>query len=165
MKNDSVETLAQLMDRETDLFSQVLAEESVMTSTIRARDWPQLEESIKKIDEIEKTIQHIETERNEVFLALCREAGLAESASFYHWAVRLPEDRRATLTESYRQLKFKAMEARASGAAISNHLAESKNLLNSLLEELFPQRRGSIYTKNGRSKKAELASVVVNHKF
>jgi hypothetical protein len=165
MEENQVETLAALMKHETRLFEDVLAEESIMTASIRDREWPKLEDAIRRVDAIETQISEIELKRSQVYAELCRKADLPAEASFYQWAVLLPQDVRASITEQYRQLKFRALEARASGSAISNHLAESKALLNGILEELFPQRRGNIYNKSGHSRKSELASIIVNHRF
>lgn len=159
---DRIAEFTQIMLKETTLFELILAEETLMTMAIRERKWENLEKAIRDIDALETELKGIESVRGLLFETLRDESGLGLDATFYQWAVRLPEAERRQITEIYRKLKGRAFAARAQGAAITNYLSESKAVLSGIMEELFPHKRGRIYDKRGGRKEAEMTKVVLD---
>lgn len=162
MNQDAIQGLAETMRRETALFELILNEEEAMTQAIRERNWVSLEASIRSIDVVERELNSLESHREGLFLGLKQELGLGSEATFYQWAVNLPRDLRDELTETYRRLKYQALNARASGAVIANYISESQTVLSGIMEELFPQRRDVTYDKRGTRKQGQLHSIVLD---
>jgi hypothetical protein len=157
-----ISELSDAMGRQTALFEIVLAEETLMRVSIRERDWIALERALKAVEALEQELTGIETEREGLFRSLLAEEGMPADASFYHFAATLPPAIRDDLTEGYRILKYKALAARASGAGIARYLSETKDLLGSIMEELFPQKRARIYDRRGARREPEMRSVVLD---
>jgi hypothetical protein len=162
---DRIEDFSHTMRKEAALFEMILAEEKLMTAAIRERKWEHLEKAIRTIDSMESDLKGIESDRESLFSELCRESGQGVDCNFYQWAVRLPPELRDEITETYRGLKTRAFAARAQGAAIANYLSESKSVLNGIMEELFPHRRGRIYDRRGGHREAEMTKVVLDQAF
>ena len=162
INQDRIAEFTQVMLKETTLFELILAEETLMSMAIRERKWESLEKAIRAIDALENEMKGIESVRELLFETLRDEAGLGIDATFYQWAVYLPEAERRQITDIYRSLKGRAFAARAQGAAITSYLTESRTLLASIMEELFPHKRGRIYDKRGGRKESEMTKVVLD---
>ncbi len=162
MNETALTVLNETMRRQTALFEIVLAEEGSMRDSIRSRDWEALSRSLKAVEALEAEIQALEDRRMEVFRVLLAEEGLAPDSSFYVWAVTLPPVERDAITEAYRVLKYRALAARVSGTGIARYLTETRRLLGSIMEELFPQKRARIYDRRGERREPEMRSVVLD---
>lgn len=162
MNQERIAEFTQIMLKETALFELILAEETLMTMSIRERQWESLEKAIRSIDALENELKSVESARGLLFETLRDESGLDLDATFYQWAVHLPEAERSRITDLYRTLKGRAFAARAQGAAITNYLSESRTVLSGIMEELFPHKRGRIYDKRGGRKEAEMTRVVLD---
>jgi hypothetical protein len=162
INQDRIAEFTQVMLKETTLFELILAEETLMSMAIRERKWESLEKAIRAIDALENELKGIEAVRELIFESLRDESGLGLEATFYQWAVHLPEAERRQITDIYRNLKGRAFAARAQGAAITSYLTESRTVLAGIMEELFPHKRGRIYDKRGGRKEAEMTKVVLD---
>jgi hypothetical protein len=163
MNPSTISQLANTMREQTRLFEAILSQEGAMREAIRGRDWETLAKELKAVEALEGRISILEGERMRTFARLLAEEGLSEGSSFYVWAVRLPPEERDRITEAYRLLKYRALAARAAGASIARYLTETRRLLGSILEELFPQKRARIYDRRGARREPELRSVVLDH--
>jgi hypothetical protein len=162
MKENAVIELMAAMRRQTALFEIIIAEEVSMRESIRDRDWERLAKSLKTVEALEGEIKVIEENRSALFSSLLEDAEVGPESGFYVWAVTLPEALRDEITETYRVLKYRALAARVSGAGIATYLTETRRLLGSIMEELFPQKRARIYDRRGVRREPEMRSVVLD---
>jgi hypothetical protein len=90
------------------------------------------------------------------------EAEPRESARFEELLTRLPPEDRDELFGLYRQLKLAVIRVKGNAGLLGFYLRSLSGTVQKVLEELFPHRRGTIYSRSGKSRDAGEDSMVVH---
>jgi hypothetical protein len=69
------------------------------------------------------------------------------------------------LTGIYRQLKMLSAKIRYENEALEEFIGEQSARVMVFLEAMFPDRQGSFYSREGKTRKPEFRSVVLNRQF
>lgn len=158
---DSVGSLAAAMENEVAVFDAYVAGQKRFATALRDRDWRALQESMSLLESISLRLSEIEERRAAAEAALREATGCAEEG-FYRLALLVPEPDRTNLTDLYRRLKIGAMRARFENETAGEYAEGSKQLLGSVLDELFPDKKGKIYGRSGRTIQAGRDALVLN---
>jgi len=161
MLEGSISSLAAAMESEISVFDSYVEGQKRFAGALRDRDWRGLQESMSLLEGISLRLSEIEGQRAKAEAELRAESGCAEE-SFYRLALLVPEPERTRLTDLYRRLKIGAMRARFENETAGEYAEGSKNLLGSVLEELFPEKKGKIYGRSGRAVQAGHDALVLN---
>ncbi|HTX71605.1 MAG TPA: flagellar export chaperone FlgN [Rectinemataceae bacterium] len=161
MQQDTVGTLIGAMATEIACFEAYIASQRAFNSALRDRDWVALQTAMELLDEISSSLAERESARAEAFERLRAELN-CEASGLYRLALLVAEPSRSELTDLYRRLKIAAMRAKFENASASDFAAGNRDLLRAVLEELFPEKRGRIYGRSGRTVQPGLDSLVLN---
>lgn len=161
MLEGSISSLAAAMESEISVFDAYVEGQKRFAGALRDRDWRGLQESMSLLEGISLRLSEIETARAAAEAGLRAATGCKEE-SFYRLALLVPEPERTRLTDLYRRLKIGAMRARFENETAGEYAEGSKNLLGSVLEELFPEKKGKIYGRSGRAVQAGQDALVLN---
>jgi AAA+ ATPase superfamily predicted ATPase len=74
---------------------------------------------------------------------------------------RLPAAERDELFALYRQLRLALIRVKGNAGLLGFYLRSLSETLQKVLEELFPHRKGRIYSRSGKAREAEDDSLVV----
>ena len=154
--------LLEYMQQELKLLDAFRGAEINLKQSITEKNWDDLDTSMKYMSSLGAELGEVEEDRNAAFHELRELIGEPEDANFYQVVVHLPASERDTLAELYRAMKFSAVAIQAVTYAIDEHVQTINGTMHQILNELFPYRKGSIYSKEGRRKEIEQNPLVVN---
>jgi hypothetical protein len=133
-----------------------------LKNRISNKEWDGLERCIHKMKSLSDDLTGIEEKRSRAFGELQDLVGEKEEAGFYQVIVHLPSGERESLAELYRAMRFAAVGIRSVTYCIDEHLKAINGTLQQILNELFPYRKGNLYSKHGERREAEDNPMVVN---
>ncbi len=77
--------------------------------------------------------------------------GLPRAVDFYQLVVRMPQDVQEPLAEAYRRIKITVTQIEGISLAIDVYIRSVGEVMNQVLGEFYPHRKGNIYSRHGRS--------------
>ncbi|MGO8692960.1 MAG: flagellar export chaperone FlgN [Rectinemataceae bacterium] len=161
MPQDTVRTLIAAMSAEIACFEAYIASQRSFSSALKDRDWVSLQAAMSLLEDISRTLAERESVRAEAFELLRAELD-CEGDGLYRLALHVSEPHRTELTDLYRRLKISAMRAKFENASASDYAGDNRDLLRAILEELFPEKRGNIYGRSGKTVRPGMDSLVLN---
>jgi len=132
---------------------------------ISRKDWDGLERCIREMKALSSDLTAVEERRGGAFHDLQDLVNETENAGFYQVIVHLPAEQRDKLAELYRAMKFAAVGIRSVTYCIDEHLRAINGTLQQILNELFPYRKGNLYSKQGERREAKGNPMVINHRL
>lgn len=162
MSESAFSALQRVLKTQIELFSTVSVEHKAMQSAVIGRDWTTLEAAIGRIHDYSETLTALERERHDAYRQLRNDLGLHGDAGFYDVLTRLDNEPRARLAKLYRELKVAVMRMAGQNESLQSYVDTSSKTLNAVLEELFPQRKGTIYGRSGAVSGSDGRAFVVN---
>jgi hypothetical protein len=127
------------------------------------REWADFEGYLQSLSSIGGEFEALDIKREQLFSAFALQRGFKnESAGFYSFVARLPEPERKELTEIYRTLKMKTLEAQFANDSLTDYLNEARTLVSGFLEAVYPQRKGRLYSRQGVQVAPDMRSMVLN---
>ncbi len=157
--------LLEAMKQEHALLERFKSAEMGMTEAIRNKDVDRLELCMKTMEGLSDSLVQIEEQRHIAFLKLRDAVGEDQDASFYQVIVHLPVDTRDRLAELYRSMKFAVVGIQAVTSCLDEHVKSVNGTMQQILNELFPHRKGNMYSKEGKRCEAESSPLVVNQRL
>ena len=155
--------LVQIMKQEISLLEAFQAKEEELSEVLKRSDWGLLSELMDDMSRLADWIDTTEKSRHEVYALLCRHSDAEPTIPFYQAIVDLPDELRAECAELYRSLKFAIVKIKGITLSIDSHVRSISETMHSVLNELFPYRKGKLYSRCGTAKTAETEPLVVNH--
>lgn len=156
--------LIDTMKRELELLSLYAVHEEKIQGFIKNKNWKFLEKHIRDMDALSLSIQTVEEERVGLFRAAVAELGLPGDAGFYQLAVRYPEAERDELAALYRNLKLALLRIHGITECIDSYSRTAIDMVQQALKDLFPYRKGNLYTKRGKSLPLEGDALIISRK-
>ena len=150
MASENFQNLMSAIEREAASFEAYVEGQRDFALALRERDWPALERAMAELEAKATLIMEAEASRAaaETFVRL--EYGLLEEG-ITRLALFFPEPARSDLIDLHRRLRIAAMRAKLENAALGDYAAASRDLLGAVLDELFPEKKGRIYGRSGRT--------------
>ncbi|TFG65279.1 MAG: hypothetical protein E4H36_00415 [Spirochaetales bacterium] len=155
--------LIETMKKELDLLNLYAVHEEQVQKFIKKRNWKSLEKYIREMDALSLTIQTVEEERVAFFQAERNDLGLPEDAGFYQVAVRYPVAEREELSLLYRNLKLALLRIHGITECIDSYSRTAVDIVQHALKDLFPYRKGNLYSKRGKSVPLDGDALVISH--
>jgi hypothetical protein len=119
--------------------------EEEMQRLVGERHW----DSLESTDAIDKA----EEERVHSFQMLKVVVGIPEDASFFKLLPFIPEEKRRNMTEAYRNLKLAVYAVKGATLRLSYYFQSYSETVKKVMGEIFPHRKGKMYSQNGRPTK------------
>ena len=117
------------------------------------------------MDHLTGYIAALEKERCHVFSSLRREVGAKSSAGFYTVVVHLEDDVQEELSVLFRQLKSLVLQLQGVIWSIDAYTRTLSTTIYDILQQIFPHRRGTMYSKSGRKHSNDSQPLVVNRQL
>ncbi|MAG13868.1 MAG: hypothetical protein CMN78_04670 [Spirochaetales bacterium] len=154
--------LLEAMNREYTLLGQFKSAETELAGAIRAKNMSQLESCTQEMAALSDELAEVEKQRHLAFFRLRAAAGEDQDASFYQVIAHLPVDARDLLAELYRSLKFAVIGVQAVTSSLDEHINTVHETMQKILNELFPHRKGNMYSRAGKRREVDSNPLVVN---
>jgi len=158
-----VENLKNLLNREVELLDDFAREEQKLQNAIVEREWERLEEIVAQMSEASDRVLEVEKERHECYTRTRQELGCAEGERFYDFVARLDLGDRMEVSELYRRLKVSVMRVQALTGGIGSYVTSATTAIRDVLDELYPRRKGRIYSRGGEHAAPDDRAMVVDH--
>ena len=139
------------MDREADLFDRLGAEVDRLRDCYQAKDWGHGLVIAEGIQRAAADVGKADTARDDAFVRLRHALGLPEESTFSALLPALPDAERATLEESWRRLRMSVVRLKTSTGRMRYAAEALAEVLNRMVEGIFPALKGRIYSRRGRT--------------
>ena len=150
------------MKQEISLLEEFRAKEELLRGVLKSGDWERLSELMEGMNRIADWIDSSEIKRQELYAIFCGRSRDEDEIPFYQAIAELPEDTRTECAELYRSLKFATVKIRGLTWSLDSHIRSVSETMHTVLNELFPYRKGRLYSRHGTAKTADTEPLVVN---
>ncbi|GAB1481619.1 hypothetical protein MASR2M78_04340 [Treponema sp.] len=163
MEENLVARCMDVLKQETALLERLAAAQELVRQSVFAREWADLETMLSRLSSYGDEFVLLEAERERLFSEISGLfGGERESISFYSLASRLPLNERKELTELYRRLKLDTLKVRLANEALTSYLSDARSTLSGFMDAAFPDRKGRIYSRRGKTVHSEMRSIVLD---
>ncbi|WP_319561828.1 flagellar export chaperone FlgN [Marispirochaeta sp.] len=154
--------LIQIIKQEISLMEEFRCNEEELRDALKRSDWASLSDHMERMGQIADWIDSTEQRRRALYSALCAEFGADETIPFYQAIMSLPEELRSECAELYRSLKFTTVKIKGVTWSLDSHIRSVSDTMQAVLNELFPYRKGKLYSRHGKARTADTEPLVVN---
>ena len=123
-----------------------------LQQAISKRQWTELNKEIDALRQLAEKIETLEEDRIQAYQTLKSSLQAKEQESFTEIVARLPAKERDELLVLYRHLKAAVIRVKASAGLLNYYVQSMSEALRQILEELFPHRKGKMYSRTGKPK-------------
>jgi hypothetical protein len=153
------------MDAETGLLNDYATRLQELQRTIAGRDWDAVQKGIAALRNLAGEVESAESARVEAFRALKAEHFLAAEESFERVIERLQGPERERLRELARRLKIGVVRVKGSSGLLGYYVRSALQARHQVLEELYPHRKGRLYSRSGRARSTADESLMLDRKY
>jgi hypothetical protein len=123
-----------------------------LQQAISKRQWTELNKEIDALRQLAEKIETLEEDRIQAYQRLKSSLKADENDSFTEILAHLPAKDRDELLTLYRHLKAAVIRVKASAGLLNYYVQSMSEALRQILEELFPHRKGKMYSRTGKPK-------------
>ena len=131
--------LAALLEQEIALVEKILECQASVYSTVKEKNWVNLERDIDCLNELSSQFSAMEAKRDSLI-------------------AKQGEDYRELLAK----LRSRLLKSKVQNFALNTYIETMQNFVRGVLENAVPQRRNVLYSREGKILKPEPQSVVLN---
>ena len=163
--------LKKAMRGEADALNEFAAGQKRLQELIGKRHWTRLEGQIEELKSLASRAETLEDQRHNAYRQLKDDLGIAEDPTrkpgtedargFEEVVSRLPAGERDELFALYRHLRLALIRVKGNAGLLGFYLRSLSETLQKVLEELFPHRKGKIYSRSGKTRETGDDSLVV----
>lgn len=147
------------------LLESLSRHETRLQAAVLQKDWVSLEAAVREMKSISEEIERCEKERTDAYRELKGGLGLRETDTFYEVISRMPLEERAELAQLYRNLRIGIARVKSITTGIDAFVSATVGTMREILEELFPEHKGRMYSRTGAAHSSDTSSMVVNHRM
>ena len=143
-------TMKDRLDREAELFERLGGDVDRLRESYQRKDWGSALAIAEGIQGSAGSIEEAETAREEAFALLRDARGLPRETFFSALLPGLPDEERGELEESWRRLRMSVVRLKTSAGRMRYAAEALAEVLNRMIEGIFPAMKGKIYSRRGR---------------
>ncbi|MBQ6058128.1 MAG: hypothetical protein IJJ70_07335 [Treponema sp.] len=132
-----------LMNSESDLLDQILAQQDVVHKCVKKRNWIELEATLQNLQVMSDDFVELETKRSQL------------SANIDIFADE-------SLSPVVKTVRGKLNKSKIENKVLNEYISTTKKFLQGIFDDVLPQRRNAVYSRNGKMVDNGLQSVVLN---
>ncbi len=157
--------LIDILEKEIDFVNKFTEIEKSILDSVIANNWDTLEKSITKSDNISQIIERLDNQRDICVETLRDQMGEDESTHFYRLTSNLEPEYKNKINDLYRVLKLSVLNLQNMNWRIDAYVGTVTGIMKQTLNEIYPNRRGSLYSRSGIIKEADHNPMVLNKKL
>jgi len=148
-KNALVRALKDQIDREADLFADLGQEVERLRDSFQQKSWGPSLSLAEGIERSSQAVVEADAARDEAFAAVREAMDLPLETTMSAILPALPDLLRSEMEESWRALRMSVVRLKTSTGRMRYSAEALAFTLNRILEQVFPYRKGKIYTRRG----------------
>ncbi len=158
----TVQNLIDILTEEIELAESFeMTERGIMNAVLNST-WDTLEISLSRAEGLSLRIESIDRERAECIEILRKITGADKNEHFYRLTAGLEPAQQKQVNDLYRKLKIAVLNLRNTNWRINAYVATVTGIMKQTLQEIYPNRRGSLYSRAGRIREAGNNPMVLN---
>ncbi len=165
---ESAENIVQLMtilEKEIELVDSFSLAEGLIMESVLNSNWDNLESAINQTKDLSVLINILDSKR-EACVGLLREStGHDKNDHFYRLTANLDIEKKDKVNDLYRMLKLSVLNLQNINWRIDAYVGTVTGIMKQTLKEIYPNRRGSLYSKTGTIREADNNPMVLNRKL
>ena len=148
-KNALERALKDRIDREADLFADLGQEVERLRDSFQQKSWGPSLSLAEGIERSSQAVVEADAARDEAFAAVREVMDLPLETTMSAILPALPDLLRSEMEESWRALRMSVVRLKTSTGRMRYSAEALAFTLNRILEQVFPYRKGKIYTRRG----------------
>lgn len=160
-----IANLKSQLRKQTELLSEFGTKELDLQKAILERNWLAMDAVMPDLERLSTTLEAVERRRHSIVTKLKLAEGLEEGAPFAELVMKTKLRDRAELTSLYRDLQIAVLRVKNHTSGIDSYVRSSVRTANTVLGELFPERKGTIYSRSGAHAPVRGSAMVLNHEL
>ncbi len=162
---ETVNQLTKVLRQEVEGFTAAVQRAEKIRSSIFKHDWKTLSHNLERMERVSGYLTALEKERVHIFEKMRSEVGAERDSGFYTVIVQLPQEEQDGLSHLFRQLKSLVLQLQGLTWSIDAYTRSLSSTIYDILQEVFPHRRGTLYSKTGHKRSNESDPLVVNRQL
>ena len=162
---EKAEHLINILKDEIELINGFAKIENTIMDSVINNSWDGLQASICRSEDISLELESLEMQRENSLNSIREITGLDADSSFYRITVELETETREQVNDLFRVLKLSVLNVQNITWRIDTYLSTVTGIMKQTLKEIYPNRRGSLYSKSGIIKEADSNPMVLNKKL
>ena len=162
---EKAEHLIRVIKDEIDLINGFAKIENTILDSVINNSWDGLQAAISRSEDISLEMESLEIQREDLLGSIRETAGLDADSTFYRITVELELDIKDRINDLFRVLKLSVLNVQNITLRIDTYLDTVTGIMKQSLKEIYPNRRGSLYSKSGTIREAESNPMVLNKKL
>jgi hypothetical protein len=159
-----VRALKDRIDREAELFVALGEEVQRLRDTFQQKSWGPSLALAEGIERSSRAVEEADVARDRAFAAVLEALDLPPDTTMSAVLPGLPELLRSQMEESWRGLRMAVVRVKTSTGRMRYSAETLAGALNGILEEVFPYRKGRIYSRRGKPTSVS-GAVLVDHRL
>ena len=155
-------TIKALLSEQTTQMLEFVASEQELQNAIMDRNWQDADALIAQMRSRSSELSALDRRRHEAVQDAKQELGLHEDAKFAELLSRLEESDRAELNTLYRGLQVAVLRVTSITRGFDAYVRGSVRTTNQILGEVFPDQRGTLYSRRGHRAPADQRAMVLD---
>jgi len=161
-KSNESKRLLNTLEAEATLLNRYKKGQEELRFYLKERKWEEMTHLMERMDMLSHEISNLEDRRHGIFLSLADKHGLPKEVDFYQLVIRLPQEFQEPLAEQYRKMKLTITQIEGISLAIDVYIRSVGDVMNQVLGEVYPHRKGNLYSRNGKSVQANSNAMIFN---
>jgi hypothetical protein len=153
------------LERQSELLDEFGRKEAELQEAIIERDWLAMDAVIPELERLGDELEGLEREREALVAASKAEHGLSPESAFPELLSRVDPAERGELAMRYRDLQVAVLRVKNQTSGIDAYVRNSVRTANTVLGEVFPERKGTMYSKSGAHRPAHGSAIVLDHEL
>ncbi len=162
---DTAEHLIDIITRETELIDNFSSVEASIMDSVINNNWDTLELELNQVEKLSGLIEVLDQKREFAVETVRTAIGEKSGTHFYRLTMGLESEQRDRLNELYRKLKLSVLNLQNMNWRIDAYVGTVTGIMKQTLKEIYPNRRGSLYSKTGSLREAQSNPMVLNKKL
>ena len=146
-----VKALGGLMEREAGLFLIMEKEVDRLRDTVQLKKWAQALTIAQGLERFAAKIEEADVARDRAFQDLRGSLSLSSDTVFAVLLSRLDAEQRSALEKTWRSLRISVIRLGTASNRLHYYAEALGGTLGRILEEIFPHRKGRIYSRRGKA--------------
>ena len=159
---DELLSLLHEQTREMDEFGE---KENELQRAIVAQEWERMSLLTPQLELLSTELERIDAKRHEIVTELRSARGLPPESTFAELISNAEPEQRRALTDAHRALQIAVLRVKSLTSGIDAYVRGSLKTANAVLGELFPEQKGTMYSRKGMSKPAAGHAIVLDHRL
>ncbi len=143
------EALAACMERESELFLVMGREVDRLRDSVQEKKWAPGLAIAQGLERFAVKVEEADTARDGAYEALCADLGIPSDSVFSALLSRVDAEQRSLLENRWRNLRTSVIHLGTASNRLRYYAEALGGTLGRVLEEVFPHRRGRIYSRRG----------------